>query len=612
MPSGIHWGTRFQSLGTIVLLNILLALVIFYNAELGRILGLQEQPLAISVVWPSTGFALAALLLFGTKVWPGIFLGNFGYNFLHLYLGQKAIFYPMIAAAIIAFGSLLQALVGNYIMRRYCTSGYFNTVKDVMIFLIPAGLLTCLIASTIGTLTLYFYSPMSWSSMLYTGLTFWIGDTMGVYIFTPLIIVWATRRAMVDLGKHKWEAFFMFLALIWISVLTFGVDYSLVHLYVPLSVWVAYRFRMHGATLSIFFITIILIVATSAGFGPFDRVLTYNPLLILVTFLEMIVATCLILAAVANEREAAWNQIQNHNIDLQEAIDMRREELQEMSHEVVVKEKLASLGLLTSGTIKQMQIFLKEINDLTKTSLVSLGKFQDLFNTIKDKTESEITSQFESNYEKMENSLTNVVNLEMQLNKVAKVIEEQSVLTTYGRIKVKSINVNMLLSRCLIQARRETERRYPDFTFIADEDYDKTIEMILIVPIDLAHAFYHLMNRAIYSMKEKKDRFGDTYVPSLSVRTENDKDRIEIIIRDNGMGLTKQQVKEIFFSFMESKDSEELAMSGEVPDFTVALAGDIIKHLYRGEIFVDTKEGEYLEFKIFLPKDRSQKIQDAE
>ena len=75
-------------------LNLFLALLIYCNAEVGRQLGIRGEPLAISVVWPATGFSLGAVLLFGFGVWPGILLGNLAYNFSHFLLPETQIFSP--------------------------------------------------------------------------------------------------------------------------------------------------------------------------------------------------------------------------------------------------------------------------------------------------------------------------------------------------------------------------------------------------------------------------------------------------------------------------------------------------------------------------------------
>ncbi len=127
------------------LLNIFLALLIYVNCEIGRLLGDKSLPIAVSVVWPATGFSLAAILLFGFRTWPGIFLGNFIYNISHFYpMGshiplQESI-NTILAASAVSMGSLTQAIVGGYIMQRFSTRGDFNTVKDIGIFRGLSGL----------------------------------------------------------------------------------------------------------------------------------------------------------------------------------------------------------------------------------------------------------------------------------------------------------------------------------------------------------------------------------------------------------------------------------------------------------------------------------------
>src|SRR5258708_4018253 len=103
------YSQKMQALAFRWMLNFFLVVVIFCRAEAGRVLGIKQIPLAISAVWPPTGFALAALLLFGFRAWPGIFFGNFLYNALHLLLKEPGIATPLIAAAVISLGSLAQA-----------------------------------------------------------------------------------------------------------------------------------------------------------------------------------------------------------------------------------------------------------------------------------------------------------------------------------------------------------------------------------------------------------------------------------------------------------------------------------------------------------------------
>jgi integral membrane sensor domain MASE1 len=332
-------GLKIEYLNNPYLVNIILIVAIYLTAELGKILGLHQLPLSISVVWPPTGISLAAVLIFGFKVWPGILLGNFAYDYLHLYPQASTILPPLLTALAVASGSLLQALIGGWIIRRYNTREYFTTLQDITIFLVPAGLLTCMVASTIGVTALYLFNN-SQLDPIRTWVTFWLGDSLGVYILTPFIVVWLIQKPRALIQNHPYEAILMFLLLVILSYFTFYLKYPFWHLFIPFTVWVAYVFRMHGATLVIFLISMTAITLTSLGFGPFNNFEMLDPLLVLVSFLEIIVATALILAAVVNERELAWQLLQNLNIDLKQAINMYSEELKETYLEIQEKANI--------------------------------------------------------------------------------------------------------------------------------------------------------------------------------------------------------------------------------------------------------------------------------
>ncbi len=287
-----------------LLLNLLLAILIFANAEAGRILGIQSLPLHFSAVWPATGFSLTALLLFGYKAWPGIFIGNFCYNLLHLY--SAASIGPAVTAFFITLGSLTQALVGNWVMRRYATPGYFKTIHDVFIFLLGGGFITCTIAATIGVSALYLQGELPAANYAFTWLTFWIGDVMGVYVFTPLLIVWSLRKWQIPFHAMRFELIAMALTFIALLLLFhLSSTYPPIYLLIPYCLWVGYRLGFHGATIAILLICICTLVISLRGHGWFVFRYDNLGLLVLVMFLETLIPAALFAAAASSELQDA-------------------------------------------------------------------------------------------------------------------------------------------------------------------------------------------------------------------------------------------------------------------------------------------------------------------
>ena len=599
----LHYESKMHEKRFRWFLNIFLAAVIYYNAEIGRWAGLQQLPLAISVVWPATGFSLAALLVFGYRAWPGIFLGNFCYNFLHFYLSSQTIIGPLFWGTCVTLGSLMEAIFAAYIMRRFSSSSYFGTVKDVFIFLIPAAFLGSLIASTVGATALYFTGTIPDANVITVWLTFLIGDCMGVYIFTPLLVVWSISKPMVHIKHHVWELFLMCLAFALIAFLNVVWDYPIPHFFIPLCGWVAYRFRMHGATLAIFLVALATIIPTVLGVGSFATKLVADQLLILVTFIEVIVAISLVVAAISNEKDAAWNLLENQNIDLQDAVEMHLEEIKEMSDDVSVKEKLVALGMLTSNMAKHIPCNHKKISEFAKRSLEAIGQLRIELNSKKDQITPELVQEIQNNFETIQDDLEGVVRCTEHASRIAKIIQEQSDITTPGRTKAKSIHMNTLVNICLIQAMADEAKHHPNFTFSVSKEFDKTIKMIFALPEDLAHAFIYIFKNAFYSMKQKRDLLVARYIPMLEVHTINHDDNVELVIRDNGVGVSDEQKKSFFRSFMTKEPSDQVSyFSDDVSDLGLTLAHDILVHVHHGKIQVSSTVGEYLQINVLLPK----------
>jgi two-component system NtrC family sensor kinase len=591
MLEAIHLEKKMLSGSFRWLLNILLAFLIFWNAEIGRLLGIQSLPLAISVVWPATGFSLAAVLLFGVRTWAGIFLGNFFYNFWHL-SSQFTMPWTLLVSSTISLGSLTQALFAGLIIRSLSTRTYFTNVRDVFIFLIPAGVLACTIASSVGVTTLYLSGNLPKEQFLYTWLTFWLGDSLGVYIFTPLLVVWSLHTSEIKVQEYKWEAAFMIFFFMLLSFLTFSQSYPLAQLFIPLSLWITYRFRMHGATLAIFMISITAVIFTVLGEGAFVTALKQDPLIVLVSFLEINLATCLIVAAIINERTFAWRVIKKHNLDLQDTIEMHREKLKKMHSEIFIKERLALLGVVTSAVARQTQIPLKELRHYIEKILSSFYKLQDVFQSQSNRLDTDTSNECQKQFESLQEFLRKTTEIESQIDTFVEIMEKELAhsLVVRGEIKVTSVNLHTMLNACLNHIINSDD----SVTLI--KDFDNTLAMIPALPEDLMHAFSNLLESSLNSINKKKNRLGRTYTPKLELSTKNQEMTVEIIIRDNGWGVEKNRLNRFFHSFMDIQPPEETS------DVKLAISHDIIVHIHQGDIIVNSEEEEYFQFKITLPK----------
>ena len=136
------------------------------------------------------------------------------------------------------------------------------------------------------------------------------------------------------------------------------------------------------------------------------------------------------------------------------------------------------------------------------------------------------------------------------------------------------------------------------FNVKIESDFDPEIGMVNVVPQDLSRAFLNIVNNACYAANDKRKTAANGFGPVVRVSSRNLADRIEIRIRDNGNGIPHAIQEKIFNPFFTTKPA------GSGTGLGLSLSYDIVTQEHKGEIRIDTKEGEYTEFIIVIPRDQ--------
>lgn len=173
-----------------------LAAAYFVTGKLGLLLAIP--PGYATAIWPPSGIALAGILVLGYRAWPGILLGSFLVNVLTTFDAStpSAAFLSTALPLVIGSGAALQAVVAAFLARRF--AGFPNPLaneKEVFSFLLLGGLVGSLVNATVAVSTLLASGRIPGSNFLVNWGTWWIGDAMGVFIFTPLVLAWTLRPA---------------------------------------------------------------------------------------------------------------------------------------------------------------------------------------------------------------------------------------------------------------------------------------------------------------------------------------------------------------------------------------------------------------------------------
>jgi integral membrane sensor domain MASE1 len=293
------------------------ATVVLYvaTARLGLTLALPPEKKA-TAVWLPSGIALAAILLGGYRVWPAVWLGAFLANAWDIF--DPASSFPirshLIVSCGIAVGSTLQPLLGAFLLRRWIGRDQLFDGARSAFKLTGITLLACLVASTIGVSMLAVAGIVPWPKFVSNWWTWWVGDTIGILIVTPLILSWSKPPWFKWEPRRAVEAVLLAGLLAGISLVVFAgmtpwsvVAGTLTYLAIPPLVWGSYRFGQHGATTGLLLVSKIAVWGTSHGHGPFVQPTLNESLLLLQTFVGVIAVTTLALAGVLNERRVAEN-----------------------------------------------------------------------------------------------------------------------------------------------------------------------------------------------------------------------------------------------------------------------------------------------------------------
>ncbi|MEX0805743.1 MAG: MASE1 domain-containing protein, partial [Candidatus Binatia bacterium] len=278
-----------------VILIFALALAYFCAGTFG--LSLASINPSASAVWPPSGIALAAILLWGYRLWPGIVLGAFLVNFS----AQESV----VTALGIAAGNTFEALLGAALVSRFAKGPKaFDRTKDILKFILLAGVLATAVGATIGVITLNLGGFAHWNELSSVWLTWWLGDAVGNLTVAPLLLMWLTQPVLPVRSRQILEAAGLLVLLLLLSILLFlnevppGLEYFAL---VPL-LWAALRFGRRGAVTAAFLVSGIALWGTLDGLGPFATAEPHHDLLLLQLFMATIAMTALIVASVVSEQ----------------------------------------------------------------------------------------------------------------------------------------------------------------------------------------------------------------------------------------------------------------------------------------------------------------------
>ncbi len=559
-----------------------LAIVYYTTAELGR--NLASTPNQVTPLWPPDGFALAAVLLLGWKIAPGIAIGSFLANvgaFLKI-SNWMALLTSLIVIFTIACGTTLGTLLAAALLEKIVgTENLFNRKINVIKFVVFGAMSEAIVSASIGVSSLCVLGGFSVKNYAHDWVIWWMSNFSGIMIFTPFLLLTYQRffaktmkikllkkikkiitfkNLKFQKKKSKWIELCLLIGLV-ISLckIAFGGGYFIEYMLIPCLVWGVLRFGLWDASLLIVIISSSAVLGTVRGYGPFFISNNLNTSLVLLqSFICVVVLTTLILWAAISEQQAVENELRVEREELATTL----QELKYTQSQLIQTEKMSSLGQLVaglaheinhpvqfiSGNLSDAENYVDILMELIKLyqSYYPQANFE-IEDFVEDKEINFLIAEIPKVFSSMAIGSERIKHLILSLHNFAQ--------TDQAHLQFVDIHDGIESTLMILQHRLKSHGEYHAIELI--KEYNE-LPLIECYVCSLNQVFMNILTNAIEVLEPqrilKKPNSNFDTVPRIEIMTNIcDENHVTISISDNGTGISSEIISQIFEPFFTTK-----------------------------------------------------------
>jgi two-component system, NtrC family, sensor kinase len=289
--------------------------------------------------------------------------------------------------------------------------------------------------------------------------------------------------------------------------------------------------------------------------------------------------------AIGNVR--MFEQVQERTEELSLSLD----NLRTAQDRLIQTEKLASLGQLTAGIAHEIKNPLNFVNNFSALSVELVNELDDMLKpaTLDNETREETSELMQM----LKGNLEKVVQHGQRADSIVK---NMLLHSREGSGERRPVDINAIVEDSLNLAYHGARAEKKEFNVRLERSFDPAAGIVDLFPQEITRVLLNLISNGVYAAMKRKAEMRDGYEPALSAATGDLGDRVEIRIRDNGGGIPPGVKEKIFNPFFTTKPP------GEGTGLGLSLSYDIIVKQHSGSIEVDTKPGEFTEFRVILPR----------
>ncbi|NUO35984.1 MAG: SpoIIE family protein phosphatase, partial [Dermatophilaceae bacterium] len=294
-----------------------IGLTYYYGGRLG--LGLSLVGNDVTPLWPPTGIAVAALLVFGRSYWPAVAVAALAIN-----LPLSTTFVAALATAV---GNTLAPVLAVTLLHRVGFRRELDRQHDALTFVFIGALTSMLVSATVGSLVLLASGSIQAAQLPTAFAVWWTGDAMGVLAFTPFLLClplfWEQRRWPL----RQWLEGATILVAVTLTLVWTVVQLHILFVALPFLGWAAWRLQLRGAAPAALIATLSATWAATKGLGPFAGASRLEQMVTLQAFNATVALTSFFLAALVSERAKAAGDLALAAAELEHRVETRTAQL---------------------------------------------------------------------------------------------------------------------------------------------------------------------------------------------------------------------------------------------------------------------------------------------
>jgi signal transduction histidine kinase len=588
----ISQSSRVGSVIRYVFINAAVALAYLGAAKLGFLLASTTKQ--VTAVWPPTGIAIVAVLLFGKRLWPGVWLGAFIVNVST----DEAV----LTAFGIACGNTLGPAVGAHLLQRVAHfDRHLTRVRDVLALVSLGAVVGMSLTAANGVIWLAASGIVPWSAFFSVFWVWWVGDAMGVLIIAPILLTWSSRSEPRPAwtGLRICELVCLFGVLSLTSRLLFFNAFPLTYAVFPFAVWAALRFGQRETALVMLIIVVAAVWGVIHDVGPFSALGRQHRLVFLVLFMGVMAITALVLAAATSERTRAEYALHRAHDELERRVAERTLELGSANDNLLrANRELARRGEELAGKSDEVESFVYVVSHDLRAPLVNLQGFSE---------------ELRSSCGELEVKLSQLVLPDAQKQAIACIVAE-SIPESLHFISNSTRKLQRLIDALLVLSRTGREEYVPELidvnllvkatVEVLQQSIAQSGASLKLQPLPNAFAdqtalgqvFSNLIGNAIKYLQ--RGRPGE-----IEIGGEHHDDMSHFWVRDNGSGIALNAQRRLFQVFQRFHPH---VTQGE--GMGLAIVKRVVER-HGGRVWAESSEGIGTTFHFTLPGADNRRIE---